>query len=540
MASSVPVPMIKQSWVVLSQRWLYRTNHKDIGTMYFIFGISGGLLGAFLSYLIRTELRIEGRTIMSEAIYNMVITAHGLIIIFFFVIPVLMGGFSNWLIPIMLGCNDIAFARLNNFSFWLLPFSLALLILRMFESSGVGRGWTLYPPLSSLVGHPNNGLDLAIFRIHVAGVSRIGGSLNFLCTIINLRNKAIKWSNLPLFIWRVYFTAILLVLSLPVFAGALTMLLFDRHFNTSFFDPNGGGDPVLYVHLFWFFGHPEVYILILPGFGLVSQTLVSHSCIRPFGYTSIVYAIACIGVLGFMVWAHHMFTMGIDGDTRSYFSAVTLLIAIPTGVKIFSWLSTIQGSSSRLQYTLSILWAKGFIFLFTLGGLTGIVLANTSIDIVLHDSYYVVAHFHYVLRIGAVFTIIIGFLHYSPIFLGLAINENIGKLQFWLILIGVNLTFFPQHILGLWGIPRRYYDFHRGFSYWHEVSSLGASLSLAATLLLILLVIQSYLENKNFSMDAEFTSPNLIERIQSLPAEIHSFDMEPFYIITVRPDYFAD
>jgi len=525
--------MIKQLTPTFSYRWLYSTNHKDIGTMYFVFGVMAGLLGGILRLIIRTELRMEGRVIIRESIYNIVITAHGLIIIFFFVMPVLMGGFRNWLIPIILGCNDMAFPRLNNFSFWLLPFRLGLLVLRMFESRGVGRGWTLYPPLSSLTGHPGNGLDLAIFRIHVAGVSRIGGSLNFLCTIINLRNKAISWSKIPLFIWRVYFTAILLVLSLPVFAGALTILLFDRHFNTSFFDPNGGGDPVLYVHLFWFFGHPEVYILILPGFGLVSQALISQSSSQPFGYIRIVYAIASIGVLGFIVWAHHIFTIGMDVDTRRYFSAVTLLIAIPTGVKIFSWLSTIQGSNNKLHYDLTLLWAKGFIFLFTVGGLTGIVLANTSIDIVLHDSYYVVAHFHYVLRIGAVFTIIIGFVHYSPIFLGITLRENVGKMQFWLILAGVNITFFPQHLLGLWGMPRRYYDFHRVYYYWHEVSSIGASLSLGASLILIMLILQSILERKNIELGSNSVSPILIERLQILPAEAHRFDAEPFHILTL-------
>ena len=523
--------MIKQLMLMFSYRWVYSTNHKDIGTIYFIFGIIAGLFGSVLRLIIRTELRIEGRVIISEIMYNVIITAHGLIIIFFFVMPVLIGGFRNWLIPIMLGCNDIAFPRLNNFSFWLLPFRLRFLVLRIFESRGVGRGWTLYPPLSSLTGHPGNGLDLVIFRIHVAGVSSIGGSLNFLCTIINLRNGAIAWSKIPLFIWSVYFTAILLVLSLPVFAGALTILLFDRHFNTSFFDPNGGGDPVLYVHLFWFFGHPEVYILILPGFGLVSQALVSQARSQPFGYVRIVYAIASIGVLGFIVWAHHMFTIGIDVDTRSYFSAVTLLIAIPTGVKIFSWLSTIQGSNFKLQYDLTLLWAKGFIFLFTVGGLTGIVLANTSIDIVLHDSYYVVAHFHYVLRMGAVFTIIIGFIHYRPIFLGITVRENIGKIQFWLMLIGVNLTFFPQHLLGLWGIPRRYYDYHSVYYYWHEVSRLGASLSLGAALILILLILQSILETKTSAMRLVVSSSIIIERMQIMPAEAHRFDNEPYYIL---------
>jgi len=401
----------------------------------------------------------------------------------------------------------------------------------MVVSRGVGSGWTLYPPLSSLTGHPGCEVDLAIFRIHIAGVSRIGGSLNFLCTIINLRRRSISWSELPLFIWRVFFTSILLVLSLPVFAGALTMLLFDRHFNTSFFDPNGGGDPVLYVHLFWFFGHPEVYILILPGFGLVSQVLVRQIRSRPFGYIRIVYAIARIGVLGFMVWAHHIFTMGIDVDTRRYFSAVTLLIAIPTGIKIFSWLSTIMGSTNKLQYDLSLLWAKGFIFLFTVGGLTGIILANTSVDIVIHDSYYVVAHFHYVLSIGAVFTIFIGFVHYTPIFLGFRIREEIGKIQFWLILLGVNLTFFPQHLLGLWGMPRRYYDFHSIYQFWHELSSLGAFLSLGAALIFIFRLLLGFFEAKDNFMRMDNISPHLLERFQISPAQHHRFDEGPFHFL---------
>ena len=511
-------------------RWLYSTNHKDIGTIYFVFGVLAGILGSVLSLLIRTELRIEGAVLIREANYNIVITAHGLIIIFFFVIPVLIGGFSNWLIPLMVGCNDIAFPRLNNFSFWLLPFRFILLIMSMFEARGVGGGWTLYPPLSSLSGHPGNRVDLAIFRIHLAGISRIGGSLNFLCTVINLRSKDISWSRLPLFIWRIYFTSILLILSLPVFAGALTILLFDRHFNTCFFDPDGGGDPVLYIHLFWFFGHPEVYILILPGFGLVSQVIIAHSNAHPFGYISIVYAIASIGILGFIVWAHHMFTIGIDVDSRRYFSIVTLLIAIPTGVKIFSWLSTIQGSRYLLKYNLVMLWAKGFIFLFTVGGLTGIILANTSIDIVLHDSYYVVAHFHYVLSMGAVFTIIIGFLHYSPILLGLTLNELHAKTQFWIMLVGVNLTFFPQHLLGLWGIPRRYYDFNSVYQFWHEISSLGAWISLGSAITLIVIILQRITESKESYGLSNGYFPILLEEFQLHPAEAHSFECQPFYL----------
>lgn len=444
--------------------------------------------------------------------------------------PILIGGFSNWLLPIMLGSSDIAFPRLNNLSFWLLPASLSLLLLRIFESSGVGRGWTMYPPFSSLVGHPGNNLDLAIFRIHVAGVSRIGGSLNFLCTITNLRRERVSWSKLPLFIWRVFFTSILLILSLPVFAGALTILLFDRHFNTSFFDPRGGGDPVLFVHLFWFFGHPEVYILILPGFGLVSQVLTGRSYSHGYGYVGIVYAISRIGILGFIVWAHHMFTIGMDVDTRSYFSAATLLIAIPTGIKIFRWLSTIQGSENCTKYCISLLWAKGFIFLFTVGGLTGIILANTRVDIVLHDSYYVVAHFHYVLSIGAVFTIIIGFLYYVPIFLGLTVRELWAKVQFWFILFRVNITFFPQHLLGMWGMPRRYYDYHRVFNFWHEISRTGAFLSLSATIYLLYLLLLAILEKKNRSIEYTFHHHNLAERLQANPANLHSFEQNIFYL----------
>lgn len=478
-------------------RWLASTNHKDIGTLYFIFGITSGLIGGLLRVFIRRELRIPGPSFLSERAYNVVITAHGLIIIFFFVIPILIGGFGNWLLPIMLGCADIAFPRLNNLSFWFLPPRLILLVLsRLIETGGVGTGWTLYPPLARLIGQPGMGVDLAIFSIHIAGASSIGGSINFLCTISNLRSPEISWENLTLFIWGVFFTAILLVISLPVFAGGITMLLTDRNFNTSFFDPNGGGDPVLFAHLFWFFGHPEVYILVLPGFGLVSQAIMASVNKEPFGYLGIVYAIARIGILGFLVWAHHIFTMGIDVDTRSYFTRVTMLIAIPTGIKIFRWVRTIQGSQKLLDRGLTLLWVKGFLVLFTLGGLTGIILANASIDLALHDTYYVVAHFHYVLRIGAVFTIFIGFLHYFPLITGVYLNPFWGKVHFYSTFFGVNLTFFPQHFLGLRGIPRRYYDFRNRYWFWHEISRVGSYLYFASLFFFFFFIASSFCRKK--------------------------------------------
>lgn len=513
-------------------RWIASTNHKDIGTLYFIFGIRSGIIGGIIRLFIRTELRIPGPVFLSERSYNVIITAHGLIIIFFFVIPILMGGFGNWLLPIMLGCADMAFPRLNNFSFWLLPPRLILLFLRRLIETGVGTGWTLYPPLRRLIGQPGIGVDLAIFRIHIAGASSIGGSINFLCTITNLRSPEITWENLTLFIWGVFFTAILLILSLPVFAGGITILLTDRNFNTSFFDPNGGGDPILFAHLFWFFGHPEVYILVLPGFGLVSQALIASVNKEPFGYLGMVYAIASIGILGFLVWAHHMFTIGIDVDTRSYFTRVTILIAIPTGIKIFRWIRTIQGAQKLYDRRLTILWVKGFLVIFTLGGVTGIILANARVDLALHDTYYVVAHFHYVLRMGAVFTIFIGFIHYFPLIRGVNLDIFWGKVHFYRIFLGVNLTFFPQHFLGLSGMPRRYYDFRNSYWFWHEMSRIGSYLSFFSLIFFFFVLYLSLLEKKIESI------PFLIfltssERSQNFPRELHTFN-EVSFNITVR------
>ena len=508
------------------RRWVYSTNHKDIGTMYIVLSMIGAIIGGGMSWYIRLELAQPGIQFIDDAqLYNVMVTAHGFLMVFFVVMPAMIGGFGNWFVPLMIGAPDMSFPRMNNISFWLLAAALVLLVLAGVTGGGPGTGWTVYPPLSSATFHPGPAVDLAILSLHVAGASSILGAINLITTIINMRAPGMTMHRAPLFVWAILVTAFLLLLAIPVLAGALTMLLTDRNFGTSFFVPEGGGDPILWQHLFWFFGHPEVYIIIIPAFGIISQIIATFSKKPVFGYLGMAYAMCAIGFVGFVVWAHHMYTVGLDVNTRAYFVLATMVIAVPTGIKIFSWLATMWGGS--ITFKTPMLFATGFIALFVAGGVTGVVLSNAGMDVALHDTYYVVAHFHYVLSIAAVFAMYAGFYYWIGKMSGRQYSETLGKIHFWASFVGVNLLFFPQHFLGAAGMPRRIPDYPDAYAGWNMVSSIGALITAIGTVFFLYIVWHTLTRGQKAKANPWGEGATTLEWTVASPAPFHTHEELP-------------
>jgi cytochrome c oxidase subunit 1 len=508
------------------RRWLMSTNHKDIGTLYITMAVIGACVGGMLSMIMRMQLMYPHNTIVTTGEeWNAIITAHGLLMIFWFVMPALIGGFGNWFVPMMIGAPDMAFPRLNNMSFWFLVMGFIFVMLGLLLGHGAGAGWTLYPPLINAQYSPGLATDFSLFSLHLAGISSLLGAINFIATILNMRAPGMTLHKMPLFCWSILVTAFLLLLAIPVLAGAVTMLIMDRNFGTSFFEPSGGGDPVLFQHLFWFFGHPEVYIMILPGFGIVSHVVSTFSKKPIFGYLGMAYAMVVIGFVGFVVWAHHMFISAISTDSRIYFEVATLVIAVPTGIKVFSWIATMWGGS--IEFKTPMLWAMGFIFLFVIGGATGVVLANAGLDQELHNDYFVIAHFHYVLSMGAAFTIFAGFYYWIGKMSGHPYPEFWGKVHFWTFFIGVNLTFFPQHFLGLAGMPRRYPDYPDAFAGWNFVSSVGAMISGVSTLIFFYILYRIFTSREVLADNYWGEGATTLEWVVPSPAPHHTFEDVP-------------